>query len=37
MGIDADPSLRGDYYLQTNSIPIYDRGVDGMHFEQLDE
>ena len=32
MGIDTDPSLRGDFYLTTNGQSPFDRGDEGKKF-----
>lgn len=35
MGIDADPTLRGNYYLQTNAEEPFSRDEQGIIYEQL--
>lgn len=37
MGIDFDPRLTGNYYLQTNGVEPYNRGADGMIYEANEE
>jgi hypothetical protein len=36
MGIDSDPRLRGDFYLQTNYEEPFDRGVDGTTYQEYE-
>lgn len=33
MGIDADPRMSGDYFLQTNADEPFNRGVNGLTYE----
>lgn len=37
MGIDSDPRLTGNYYLQTNGEDPYDQGEDGMIYKPIEE
>jgi hypothetical protein len=37
MGIDASDTMIGDFYLQTNPNPPYNRGPRGIYFDEVDE
>jgi hypothetical protein len=34
MGFDASNEMNGDYFLQTNSMPPYNRGVRGIYYDE---
>lgn len=35
MGIDCPPTARGDYYLQTNGLRPFSKGIDGLRYEKI--
>lgn len=37
MGYDTDRNLTGDYFLQTNALDPYDRGLNGIFYDETPE